>query len=40
MDHGLDPERPGQRRFTHSDHVGRTRILLILTDTLRYTLRI
>ena len=40
MDGGLDAEHPGERRFTHSDHLGRTCILLILTDTLRYTLRI
>ena len=40
MDSGLDPEHPGQRSFTHSDHLSQCSILIILLDILRYTLRI
>ena len=40
MGDGLDGHNPGERSFTHSDHLGRTCIVLILRDILRYTLRI
>jgi hypothetical protein len=40
VDGGLDPEHPVERSFTHSDHQGLARMLIILRDMLRYTLRI
>ncbi len=37
---GLDPLHSGEGSFTQSDHPVPSRILVILTDMLRYTLRI
>jgi hypothetical protein len=37
---GLDPQHAGGGSFTQSDHRVPSRILVILTDMLRYTLRI
>jgi hypothetical protein len=40
MNDGLDRPNAGERSFTHSDHLERACILVILRDMLRYTLRI
>jgi len=37
---GLDTKDSGEQSFTHSDHERHASILIILNDTLRYTLRI
>jgi hypothetical protein len=40
VDGGLDPPDADQRSFTHSDHQRLLFTLVILSDILRYTLRI
>jgi hypothetical protein len=40
VDDGVDPDHPGQGSFTDSDYRGHACIVIIVTDMLRYTLRI